>query len=83
MRYEGNVQVPVRLSVESDQLLRQMAKKRNITRAAIIRKAVEAYVKSDAEEYYPPGSLLHCYTPERNQEELLLLKGNTFEVEHE
>jgi predicted DNA-binding protein len=75
------VQVPVRLSAEDNQLLCQLAKKRKATRASIIRKAVQAYLKTDAPEYYPPGSLAQYYTAERDQEELQLLKGCTLKIE--
>jgi hypothetical protein len=32
---------------------------------------------------FPPGSLLHLYTPERDAEELLLAKGSSLRVEDE
>jgi hypothetical protein len=34
-------------------------------------------------EQFPPGSLLHLYTPERDAEELLLAKGSSLRIEDE
>jgi len=32
-------------------------------------------IKADAKEAFPPGSLAKYFTPERNREELAILKG--------
>lgn len=38
-------------------------------------------VKAEAQEPFPPGSLLKYFTPERDKEELALLRGCTLQVE--
>lgn len=40
-------------------------------------------IEKAVNEQFPPGSLLHLYTPERDAEELMLAKGSSLRVEDE
>jgi hypothetical protein len=48
-----------------------------------VAKTLGEVIGQSLPQEFPPGSLLHLYTPERDAEELILAKGSSLRVEDE